>query len=84
MHNTSFKHLLEVRNFFFRESTGLGFVVRLRPIVRMWDLGLWGKWGVFLQDINPYFLEFSEKTMKNSKWLGQKMRSEIEPGTFIY
>ena len=42
----------KITHFFLNvvKSTNLGWVVRLRPIVRMWDLGLRGEcplWGSF-------------------------------------
>ena len=49
-------------------SAVLGWVVGRRPIVRMWDLGLWGgecpPWGVFLRDPSTPYTSFGENSRK--------------------
>ena len=48
-------------------DTGLGWVVRLRPVIRMCDLGLLGILSSvedFLRYYSPYLPEFRRKTRK--------------------
>ena len=62
----------------------LGSVVGIRPIVRMWDLGLRGsalREGLS-KESNPVFTRVSENIPENSKRLGRQVRPRIEPGTF--
>ena len=59
-----------------------GWVVGLRLIVRMRDLGLGGKCpprGVFLRDPSPYLREFRRKSRKTPKKLDRQVRPGIAP-----
>ena len=61
----------------------LGWVVGLRPIVRLWDLRQKGsavRGGVFLRDTIPCLREF-RRTTENSERLGRQAAQGIEPGT---
>ena len=57
------------RHFLRKEmGNGQGWVVGLRSIFRIWDLGLRGEcpqWGVFLRDPSLYLRKFRRKTWKN-------------------
>ena len=53
-----------IRNIFKRI---VGCIVGMRPIVRMWDINLWGEyppWEVFPRDPSPYLRKFRRKPRK--------------------
>ena len=60
------------------------WVVEIKPIIRMWDLGLWGGSvlrGGFSKRSYPAFMQVSEKTTENYERLGRQEWPRIEPGT---
>ena len=74
----------------FGKKTKLKVVLRMvvvvrgiKPIVCMWDLGLWGgalRWGL-PKGSQPVFTRFSEKATEKSEQLGEQAQPRIEPGT---